>query len=134
MASLADIRAAIATALEDIDGLRVYAWPASIYTRPCALVGWPESYDTADTFNRTVRLQVPIKVEVDAPHDRGGDAELGRFIEADGRYSVEQVIDDDPTLGGEVHSAAVVRWQDMGPTTDGDALIYVATAIVEVLA
>ena len=135
MASLADIRTAIADTLANsIDGLRVYSWPANIYTRPCAMVGWPETYDTADTFNRTIRVEIPVRLEIDAPHDRGGDTELGRFIEADGSSSLEQVIDDDPTLGGVVHSAALIRWQEMGPAVEGESYVFTATGVVEVYA
>lgn len=134
MASLAEIRTAIADKLSEVDGLRVHAHPASIYTRPVAMVGWPDTYETADTFNRTKRVVIPVRVEIDAPHDRGGDAELGRFLDADGAFSLEQVIDDDPTLGGVVHSAALVEWRNLGPASVDDSLIYTATALVEVLA
>jgi hypothetical protein len=134
MASIADVRVALAETLETVDGLRVHAFPAMTYTRPCALVGWPEAFDTTQSFTRTVTYRIPVKVEVDAPHDRGADVELGRFIEADGATSIEQAVDDDPTLGAVVHSAAVVEWRDLGPASDGDNWIMTATAVVEVLA
>jgi hypothetical protein len=134
MASLATIRTAIADTLTQVDGLRVHSHPASIYTRPVAMVGWPDAWETADTFNRTIRVRIPVRVEIDAPHDRGGDVELGRYIDADGAFSLEQVIDDDPTLGGVVDSAALVEWRNLGPASVDDSLIYTATAIVEVLA
>jgi hypothetical protein len=134
MASLADIRIAIADRLTDIDGLRVHAHPVAIFTRPVAWVGWPDSFETATTFDRTVTIRIPVTIEVDAPHDRGGDVALGAYIESDGRASIEQLFDDDPTLDGVVHSAAVVEWRALGPASTEDSMIYTATAVVEVLA
>lgn len=143
MADLAAVRAALATALTGIDGLRTYAYIPDSVNVPAAIVGPPAiAFDKAYRRGLDV-VRVPLRIYVCRASDRLAQARLDAFFEtepaearlvdddevyfiADGGdfidlgftpVSVKTAIEADLSLGGVAHSVRVVSAQGYGAYT-----------------
>lgn len=133
--SLADIRAGLATALEDAGlGLRVFAYEPFQVPWPAAVIGWPQRYVPHDTFGETEAMVIPVRIEVAVKSDRAATDALNDFLELSGSSSVVAAIEADPTLGGACSSAWVSEWTSFVSSVVEDGFVVSATALVEVLA
>lgn len=109
MASLTDIRVALADNLSSIAGLQQSAYMLSNPTPPTAEV-MPSSirYDRSmarglDTHNLTVR------VLVGQSSDRGAQKRLDGFLAGSGATSIKAAIESDTTLGGAASDLRVME-------------------------
>jgi len=127
MASLTDIREALAATLQKVDvGWQVSAYIMGNATPPFAQVLPDETeyhqamQDGAETWNFIVQ------VVVDLGTSEGAQRELDQLLESAGTRSVKQALEVDPTLGGLASDVMVTRSSGyrtyrLGPT-QADAL------------
>lgn len=91
---LSDVMAALATQIDTIAGLRVYAWPADAVQPPAAVVGFPESYTYDSTMKRGAdELTLPVWVVVSRVSDRTAATALGAYVDGAGAASVKAVVE-----------------------------------------
>lgn len=99
---------ALAAAVDNIAGLRTYAYPPDALAPPAAVVGLPESpFDI--TNGGANEWDVPVYVIVGKVSDRASRAALCNYVTPTGATSVKAAIEADPTLGGTCDSVAVTR-------------------------
>lgn len=92
--NLASVMAALATELDKITGLRVYAYPTDSVAVPAAVVGYPVSYTFDETYGRgSDRLEVPVWVLVGRVSDRTAVTQLGAYCDGSSSDSVKQVLE-----------------------------------------
>lgn len=133
--SLADIRAGLATALEEAGlGLRIFAYEPFSVPWPAAIIGWPNRYVPHDTMGATEAMVIPVRIEVSVKSDRAATDVLNEYLELSGSTSVVTAIEADPTLGGACDSVWVSEWTAFVSTVIEDGFVVSATALVEVLA
>lgn len=85
----------LGTALEAIEGLRVYPYYIDRVAPPAAVVGWPEPITFDETFGRgSDRLTLPVYVVVGKVDARSARNELSGFLAASGPTSVKQAVDN----------------------------------------
>lgn len=103
------IRNALADALAAIPDLRVSAYIPSTPTPPQVAVGeWRVEYD--ETLGRGYdRWRFTLRLFVAAASDRVGQERLDSFCASSGSSSIKAAVEADPTLGGAVSAARVVR-------------------------
>jgi hypothetical protein len=89
----------LGTALETIDGLRVFPYWADRVTPPAAVVGWPDplTYDSTMRRGADEVEGVPVIVMVSKVDGRNATRELAAYANGSGPRSVKAVI--------EAHSA-----------------------------
>jgi hypothetical protein len=108
MASLEEIRVAIADALAGIDGVQSSAYQLSAPTPPCFFVQpFETNYDTSmqrglDTWTLTVTGLVSL-----GALDIGSQKNLDQWLAPSGDRSVKATLEADVTLGGVVESLTV---------------------------
>lgn len=134
MASITDIRTALATQLGTIRGLRVEASVPDAPKPPTAIV-IPQgiTFDLAmrrglDEFDFSVLLIVGRMSE------RSAQASLDAFCNPSGSSSIKACVVSDPTLGGAVQSARVTNMRNYGSLTIGDTDYLSAEFAVQVYA
>jgi hypothetical protein len=100
MASLVDMREALATNLKAIKGAQWSAWRLSNATPPCGFV-WvgPISYDTVMARGGDL-LTLMVTVYVAFVNDIGAQQRFAPLLATTGPGSVKEAIEADPTLGG----------------------------------
>lgn len=93
--NLAHVMDELGDALEFIEGLRVFRWPAEAPVPPAAIVTFPDSYDFDTTYSRgTDRLVVPIVVLVGRATDRAARDLLARYADGVGDWSIKAAIEN----------------------------------------
>ena len=132
MATISDIRTAIATNLATIPGLRTSSFVPDTPNPPIAVVE-PTSiqYDTAmhrglDTLSFTVTLIVGRQ------SDRTAQASLDAYCGSSGKYSVKTAVESDRTLGGNANDCRVTGLSSYGAVTIGDTIYLAAEFSVTV--
>ena len=99
---------ALAAAVDNISGLRTYAYPPDQVSPPAAVVGLPESpFDIS--MGGANEWAIPVFVIVGKVTDRTTRAALCSYVTPTGATSVKAAIEADPTLGGACDSVAVTR-------------------------
>jgi hypothetical protein len=93
MASLTELRAAVAARLAELDG---------------QLVVYPSRTDYGARAGTLEKVRLTVRVLVGPEADEAGQARLDRMLAADGTGSVKGLLDGDDTLGGQVSDARVV--------------------------
>ena len=133
MADFSAIRAAIATRLGGVTGLRVHTNVPEKVTCPAAFVA-PENWQYHQTMGSSGLNQARFTVTVLAePMDRAGfsraQAKLDAYLDDTGAAtSVKAAIEGDVTLGGTVSSLSVVGVREYGVLEWG-GLTYVGAVI-----
>jgi hypothetical protein len=132
MASMQEIREALAEAMADIEGLRTSAFVPDAPRPPIAVV-MPDriEYDLnarrgADTFFFTVTLLASRADE------RAAQQNLDQYLV--GANSVKKAIEADRTLGGKVNTCRVTQMQNYASVPVGEVQYLSAQFIVEVVA
>jgi len=113
--NLSTVRAALATRLETIAGLRVYETIPDQFSPPAAIVGMPTSVKYDFVFGGAVHtLSYPVRILVAKATDRSAQERLEQYIDADGATSVNAAVEADPQLGGVAQVARVLSAQGLG--------------------
>lgn len=83
----------LATELDTITGLRVYAFPADNIAAPAAVIGYPETITYDVTMGRGVdQIDFPVFLLVGRLTDRTSRDALGAYLNGSGAQSVKQVL------------------------------------------
>jgi hypothetical protein len=132
MATVSELRTALATAMGSISGLRTSAHVPDSPKPPIAVV-MPDriEYDLnarrgADTFFFT------ITVLASRADDRAAQQNLDKFLV--GANSIKAAIEADRTLGGKANTCRVTSMQSYASVSVGEVLYLSAQFIVEVVA
>lgn len=114
MGKIADVRAALATAIATVDGLSARPYTKDIADVPVAMVGGPEiEYDK--TFGRGHDdYMIPIIILVSKVSDEDSQTKLDSYLDPFGDSSVKTAIEADSTLGGVVEDLRVMSTSDYG--------------------
>jgi hypothetical protein len=114
MASVTDIREALAVQLRAIPGLRVQANEPDSINPPSAAVGL-QSLLFDRTFGRGHdELQFVVRLYASRADDRAGQRRLDSFIAGSGASSVKEAIEVDLTLGGTAIQCRVTGVDNYG--------------------
>ena len=127
--SLATVRTALADAVDNT-GLRSYDYLPGSPALPCAVVGWPTSFEPHAGFGDVPNMEIPVMIMVPFQGNRSADANLEQYLTTSGSLSVVAAIE----AASAAYRVPVVR--DFGVITIGDAgqLALACTVIVNVLA
>jgi hypothetical protein len=91
---LASVMDQVGDALDTIDGLRVYRWPADNVQPPAAVVAYPTEYRYDETFGRGMdRLSLPVVVLVGRPSDRAARDRIVGYAAGAGTGSVKAALE-----------------------------------------
>lgn len=92
--NLADCMDEIATQVDTIDGLRVYAWPVPSITPPAAVMTYPGTYEFDATYGRGMdRLSLLLAVVVGRADQRSARDRLGAYVDGSGSSSIKAVVE-----------------------------------------
>jgi hypothetical protein len=124
MATLTQVRDALATTLEGIDDLRAYAFPpGQIAVSPtgAAAVITPSNGEFLTYLTSQVShdLLLTITVFVQRGQDRASTERLDAYIAAAGAHSILLTVKNDHTLGGVVSSCIITGASNHGIATYG---------------
>lgn len=94
---LAAVMDDLGSALEPIEGLRVFPYWADRVTPPAAVVAWPDplTYDTAMARGGD-RLEVPVILLVGKVDARSARDQLARYVSGSGPHSVKAAVEAHP--------------------------------------
>lgn len=91
---LGDVMDQVATQLDTITGLRVFAHPPGTVVPPAAVVSYPETYTFDETYGRGMdRLTLPVVVVVGKPTERSTRDRLAAYCDGSGSSSVKAVLE-----------------------------------------
>lgn len=134
MATIGEIRTALADHLKNVSGLRVYPrWPDQVHI-PCAIV-MPvtmEYHRVSGNDGSTIPFDVVVLVGQGGQGIDRAQQELDQYLDFDGNRSLRKLLDDAPTLGGIIKGLLVTSWQDYGPLESGGIEYFGARIRVEV--
>lgn len=117
MATIAQHRAAIKTALASLTGDKFDHELKKFAAVPRWVVSFPESFDPdAATGARTIVY--PVRYEIPWDHDESSDDALEAAMQA-----VADTIHTDPTLGGVVDSARCLPFTNIGAARMSDETV-----------
>lgn len=121
MATLTDIRTALASSLGAIRGLRVEASVPDNPKPPTAIV-IPQGITFDMAMRRSLdEYEFSILLITGRMSERQAQNTLDAFCAPTGTSSIKAVINADATLGGVVQSARVTNMRNYGSLTVGDA-------------
>ena len=137
MSRIGDVRAALATALGAIDGLRASAYEPDKVSPPQAIVG-DLSIDYDQTFgsaaDRCHKLDITVRVYVPRATDRAGQDKLDGYVSPTGASSIKAALEADKTLGGVIDDLHVPGMSGYGFYEVGGVVYMGAEFTVSVLA
>lgn len=132
-ANVSGIMAGLATRVDTITGLRVYAYPADAVSVPAAVIAFPDEVTYDDTMARGAdRVTIPVHVLVGKVSDRASAAKLNAYLAGSGASSIKAAIEADKTLSGAADTTRVTEATVTGVTVGGVELLS-ATFLVEVI-
>lgn len=123
--TLADVRLALAAALRNIVGLRVYDFPSDRVETPAAVLSMPETPYDVTLSGRSDEWSFPLWVLVARADDKSAYSEMYDYLEAEGPKSIRAMIEADRTLGGACDTAAVVSARPLFATVAGTEFLAV---------
>lgn len=89
-----DVMDQVASALDTIAGLRVYAYPPGEVVPPAAIVGYPDSVTFDETYGRGMdRMTLPVVVVIGVPTERQTRDLLTAYCAGSGSSSVKATIE-----------------------------------------
>jgi hypothetical protein len=122
MASITDLRTAIATNLATISGLRTSPTLPDNPNPPIALVT-PISVSFDDSFKRGMQTYTfVISVIVGRVDERTAQNKLDAFVSSTGTQSIKLAVESDKTLGGNAFDCRVTEMRNYGELTIGDVI------------
>ena len=90
--SLATIRTNLKEAV-DTTGLRTYDYLPGSPALPCAVIGWPTSFEPHAGFGDVPNMEIPVTVMVPFQSNRSADANLEQYLTTSGSLSVVAAIE-----------------------------------------
>lgn len=137
MSRIGDIRGAIASTLDAIEGLRAVAYEPDKISPPTAVVG-DVSIDYDQTFGtaaaRCHKLDITVRVYVARATDRAGQDRLDEYVSPTGASSIKAALEADKTLGGTVDDLHVPSMSGYGFYEVAGTVLMGAEFAVSVLA
>jgi len=122
MASITNLRTAIATNLATISGLRTSPTLPDNPNPPIALVT-PISVSFDDSFKRGMQTYTfVISVIVGRVDERTAQNKLDAFVSSTGTQSIKLAVESDKTLGGNAFDCRVTEMRNYGELTIGDVI------------
>lgn len=122
MASITDLRTAIATNLATITGLRTSPTLPDNPNPPIALVT-PISVSFDDVFKRGMQTYTfVISVIVGRVDERTAQNKLDAYVSSTGSSSIKLAVESDKTLGGNAFDCRVTEMRNYGELTIGDVI------------
>lgn len=119
-ASVAEAAAGIRTALDTIDGLRVFDYVPDLFATPCAFV-LPASISYWDGFSGGNIVQDhTVTVVVGRASERTAQDALYAYMSYDGASSVRAALEADRTLGGVCQTLLVERSDNIRMLLQGE--------------
>lgn len=139
MASMSEIRQALAEAMLAVDGLRTFdALPAQPPV-PCAVVT-PDTVTYDYSFGNVRRAagltayDFVITVLVGAMSERSAQNRLDGYVSPSGDQSIKAAVETDRTLGGVVSDVRVTSMRDYVSFPNGDSTFLGAEFTAQVIA
>ena len=134
MATIGEVRIALAARLATIVGLTVYETVTPTPVVPCAFIR-PDTGDydvTMASGGDLARFEVVLLASAaGGPWDVAQD-KVDAYLARSGSGTIRGAIQGDVTLGGTAHSARVIGWRDYGTLGYGGAEYFGARLTVEV--
>jgi hypothetical protein len=115
---LAAVRAGLATRLDTITGLRVYTYPTVPNESPAAII-YLDRQPRKVTFGGDYEALFKVRIYLRKGTDAAAWAEVDKYLESSGTYSVAAAIYGDTTLGGNAHYCMVDADPDDTPPEMG---------------
>jgi hypothetical protein len=114
--TLAEVRAALGSALESVEGLAVHETLGGPFNVPCALIELAEIPVRRDTFSRTGTISLPmlVTVLVGRSVDQIAQSHLDEYTDWAGDLSISAALELDQTLGGAAETVQVVSDRPVG--------------------
>jgi hypothetical protein len=132
MASMAELRDAIATAMGSIQGLRTSAFVPDAPRPPIAVV-MPDRIEYDVNARRGAdRFFFTVTVLASRADDRAAQQNLDQYLV--GPKSIKDAIEKDRTLGGKADTCRVTSMQNYSSVPVGETIYLSAQFIVEVVA
>lgn len=132
MASVSEIRAALATAMGTIEGLRTSAFVPDAPRPPIAVV-MPDRIEYDLNARRGAdRFLFTITILASRADDRSAQQNLDQYLV--GPKSIKDAIETDRTLGGKANTCRVTQLQNYAAIPVGEVTYLSAQFIVEVIA
>jgi hypothetical protein len=132
VASVSEIRAALATAMGSIDGLRTSAHVPDAPRPPIAVV-MPDRIEYDVNARRGAdRFLFIVTVLASRADDRAAQQNLDQFLV--GPKAIKDAIEQDRTLGGKADTCRVTQMQNYAAVPVGETTYLSAQFVVEVIA
>jgi hypothetical protein len=130
-ATIADIRAALASQLGTIPGLRAYANRMDQVDPPAVMILPPAGsfIRYGSTFSGSAEITLRAVLVTAKSDSTSGQAAMDPFLEVAGTSSVYASIQANSTLGGVVEFAALMEATGYGPITVG-AIEYLGCQLI----
>lgn len=113
-ATIADLRAGLASNLQSIPDVEVYEREGGVVNVPCIVVATPSiNYHRTFSRNALVEFQFTITVLVDSASQEQQNWDMDEFIDNGSPKSVRVAIESDPTLGGVADSLIVTAFRPL---------------------
>lgn len=107
----------VASRLDTIDGLRVFAYPQGQVRPPAAIVSYPEDVEFDVTYVRGLdRIILPVVVLLGRPNDRGTRDRMSAYAAGSGPASIKAVLESGTYTAFDL---IVVTGAQFDPYTDG---------------
>lgn len=123
-ATITQVRDALASTLEVVDGLKVYAFPpGQIAVSPtgaaAVITPGPGAFLTYITSNVSHDLELTITIFVQRGQDRASTERLDGYLADDGDFSIYRTIANNHKLGNVVDSCIITGASNHGIATYG---------------
>ena len=134
MASIAELRNAIATNLGTIPGLRTSSFIPDNPNPPIAIVQFDRVTYHQDFRNGMAEYMFVVQVVVGRADERTAQQNLDSYASSTGAYSVLLAVESDRTLGGKAFDCIVSELSNYGPVSINDTVYLGAEFQIRVLA
>lgn len=125
------VMAELATTLDTIPGLRVYAYVPKTVAVPAAIVAWPEAVEYDATMGRGSDIfRIPVLVVVSDVTARNAPTRLGEYVNGSGAKSVKAVLEAHAPTN---YDALRVKSARMEPMTVGTVDYLAATFDLDII-
>lgn len=115
MATVTQIRQAIATQLSLVTTLNVYAAVVDSAIAPAAIVGTPANIEYDYTFrSANFKMQIPIRLIAARVQEDYAQELLDSYVSYEGASSIPLAMGLDPLLSGTVQTSRVVEARNYG--------------------
>lgn len=132
MATIAQIRAGIATNLATITGLRTSATVPDQINPPVAVI-LPSTIDYDTAFRRGLdTMQFQVLAIVGRADERTAQNTLDAYCQSTGATSIKTAIESDRTLAGVIKDLRVTQMRNYGPADIGGTTYLTAEFVVSV--